>query len=123
MAIGEQFELPDCQLRDFFLLLTSARRRFRVTGLSMFPCLVAGEEVIAQVKAYELQINDIVVLSHPLRPHLIMIKRIKEVKLEPKTGKKSYFVQGDNISVSTDSRHFGWINEDLIIGKVICRFP
>ena len=123
MTLVDQLDIPHCRFIDFFLLVTSARRRFRVSGLSMFPCLLDGEEVIAKLKAYSLQVNDIVVLYHPLRPNLIMIKRIKQILIDEEKGNQQYFVQGDNISASTDSRHFGWVNEDLIIGKIICRFP
>ena len=39
-----------------------------------------------------------------------------------KVGKNQYFVLGDNISVSEDSRSFGVINESDIIGRVILIF-
>ena len=122
MTIVKQLEIPPCRFIDLFLLLTSSRSRFRVTGVSMSPSLKDGEEIIAQIKAYHLQVNDVVVLYHPLRSNLIILKRIKQIMVDPDEEKKKYFVQGDNLSASTDSRHFGWVNEDLIIGKVICRF-
>ena len=123
MTIVKQLEIPPCRFIDLFLLLTSSRSRFRVTGVSMSPSLKDGEEIIAQIKAYHLQVNNVVVLYHPLRSNLIILKRIKQIMVDADEEKKKYFVQGDNLSASTDSRHFGWVNEDLIIGKVICRFP
>ena len=35
---------------------------------------------------------------------------------------ESYFVAGDNLYHSTDSRHFGAVNKDNIIGKVVKHF-
>lgn len=42
-----------------------------------------------------------------------MIKRIQKIR------GNEYFVVGDNKKESTDSRNFGWIKKDQIIGKVI----
>jgi nickel-type superoxide dismutase maturation protease len=118
----ELSEIPDLRLIDFFLLLTSRRSRFKIQGTSMLPSFHDGEEVIAKVKNYILEVNDVVVLYHPLRSNLIMLKRIKQITIEEGTKQKKYFVEGDNAEESTDSRHFDWVNEDLIIGKVVCRF-
>ena len=120
-----QSEIPHCGLIDFLLLLTSRRRRFQISGLSMSPLLQDGEDIIVTVFVYlknPLQVNDIVVVRHPFQENIIMVKRIKAIEMKEK-GEKKYFVQGDNLDASTDSRHFGLIDENLIIGKVICRFP
>ena len=117
-----QSEIPHSKLIDFLLLLTSRRRRFRVTGSSMSPLLFDGEEIIIACLPDlipSLRVDDIVVLVHPLESNLKIVKRIKAIA---PNGKK-FFVQGDNLFASTDSRHFGWVDENLIIGKVICRFP
>lgn len=43
----------------------------------------------------------------------ILIKRITKIE------NNSFFVEGDNKTASTDSRKFGMIDKDSIIGKVI----
>ena len=117
-------EISHCQIIDLFLLLTPRRRRFRVTGSSMSPLLVNGEEVIVITHSQvidNLQANDIVVLHHPLQLDLLIIKRVRNIIINEH--RKQYFVQGDNLDASTDSRHFGLVDENLLIGKVICRLP
>lgn len=42
------------------------------------------------------------------------IKRIKRV--DPQHG---IYVLGDNPGCSTDSRHFGWIDRDAVVGRVV----
>lgn len=56
------------------------------------------------------KIGDVVVV---LKKGKYILKRIAQVK----EGK--FFVVGDNRRGSTDSRSFGWINRNAIIGKVI----
>jgi type IV secretory pathway protease TraF len=46
------------------------------------------------------------------RPGIYLIKRLKDVK------ERLYWVEGDN-EKSTDSRQWGWINEDELVGQVI----
>lgn len=60
------------------------------------------------------KINDIVAFKD--RKRKIMIKRIAKIK------KSKYFVQGDNNKDSFDSRSFGAIFKNQILGKVIYKF-
>jgi nickel-type superoxide dismutase maturation protease len=87
----------------------------------MFPLLQPGEEVLVDInfkgRNYFPKIGDIVVLNHPEKSSFPIIKRVVKIK---ETGE--FFVQGDNFTVSNDSRHFGTVNSQLIIGKVVCRF-
>ncbi len=120
-----QSEIGHCRLIDLFLLLTNRRRRFRVSGLSMSPLFMENEEVIVATESNvldRLEVNDIVVLKHPREVNLLIIKRIHKI-IVTSSHRKQYFVRGDNLRASTDSRHFGLIDENLLIGKVICRFP
>lgn len=77
----------------------------------MHPTFKNGEIVLVNKLVYRFtkpKLNDIVVVKNSLD----LIKRIKKIN------GKSYFVVGDNLKFSTDSRHFGWISKSQIIGKV-----
>ncbi|MEM7557417.1 MAG: nickel-type superoxide dismutase maturation protease [Cyanobacteria bacterium P01_A01_bin.84] len=103
-----------------FFVLLKIRQRVRVTGSSMTPSLLPGEEVLYNPKAYQQhfpQVGDIVVAMHPDRTKQI-IKRVTSVLEDG-----SCFLEGDNHYGSTDSRSFGSIPITQILGKVTCKFP
>lgn len=82
----------------------------RVAGESMQPYVGPGAVVIARGVFIKLKKYDVVVV----RQHGIeKIKRILKIK----DGK--LFLVGDNPTKSKDSRHFGWIPADWVVGKVI----
>ena len=91
---------------------------FRVEGDSMEPSLHNGDYVVLNRLSYLLSApkkGDIVVLKSPVGES-IFIKRITKT-----SGRKRYFVEGDNKKHSVDSRHFGPVSIDKILGKVIFR--
>lgn len=99
---------------DILLLYLGFRRRFLVSGNSMLPLLKDGDEVLIKPgKVFE--IGDVILAEHPFRKTKI-IKRISEIS----TGGK-VFLAGDNPGESSDSRIFGEIASNSILGKVICR--
>ncbi len=105
---------------DVILWLLRWRRRFRVEGVSMLPLLQPEDEVLVNLKAYKNSppsLQDIIVVRHPYKPNFYMIKRIVSIN-----EKGEYFIQGDNLYNSTDSRHFGCIKKNLILGRVTSRF-
>lgn len=91
-------------------------RRVSVTGESMLPTLQPGDRVLA-LRAGRLLVGDIVACVDPRDPGRILVKRVAAVA----TG-GGYVVLGDNTDTSTDSRHFGPISSDLIIGRLIFRY-
>lgn len=81
----------------------------------MSPTLSDGDVVLIDRIAYWFgspAIGDIVALKDP-RDGKVLIKRILQ------KDRAGYFVQGDNKNYSTDSRVFGMIEKDKIVGKVI----
>ena len=105
---------------ELLLWLLRKRKRFRVTGLSMTPLLQPGEEILVDLHAYQKsfpQVGEIVIAAHPYYSDLHIIKRVVFVAEDG-----SCFLQGDNLTESSDSRSFGTIDLDKIIGRVTSRF-
>ena len=105
---------------ELLFWLLRKRKRFRITGLSMMPLLHPEEEVLVNLNAYQKsspRVGEIVVALHPYYSDLHIIKRIVAVAEDG-----SCFLQGDNLTESSDSRAFGAIALDKIIGRVTSRF-
>ena len=62
------------------------------------------------------KISDIVVFNSPENEEALLVKRITNVLYIGNAG--YYYVTGDNSENSLDSRSFGYIPEQLIIGKI-----
>jgi nickel-type superoxide dismutase maturation protease len=106
------------------LVWLAARRAFRVevAGPSMSPALEPGEWALA-VRSRPRR-GDIVVLAHPGRPALDVVKRVvlgpgERTPEGRRLGSDEWFVLGDRPAASTDSRHFGPVAGDAIEGRVL----
>ena len=120
MRIAMTDELKDITLRELLLWLIRRRQRVQVTGNSMLPLLNPGDEVLVDQRAYRYalpQASDIVIAQHPQRTDLRLIKRVVSIT---KDGR--YILKGDNPLESTDSRTFGTVTVEQILGRVTCRF-
>jgi len=114
-------DIPSSTARDICLWLMRRRRRFRVVGQSMMPLLKPGNEVLLDPRAYHSQLpkaGEIVVVNHPDCLDFQLIKRVIQVLPDG-----CCVIEGDNRSKSTDSRSFGAIEPDNLLGKVTSRFP
>jgi signal peptidase I len=62
------------------------------------------------------KVGDIVVFNNPENTETLLVKRV--AKIEERNSRFYYYVLGDNAEISRDSRFFGWITEQLIVGKI-----
>lgn len=84
---------------------------YEVHGKSMFPAFIPGQRVIITKWFWTIKVGSVVVCKYP-RTKKLIIKRIAKIN-----GHKVYLT-GDNKLESIDSRDFGWLNKDCIVGKV-----
>ena len=84
----------------------------------MEPKFYDGDKLFVSAKIYkfrEPRVGDTVVVRDP-RDSRMVLKRIESAE------GGEYYVRGDNVEWSTDSREFGAILRDGIVGKVVFRY-
>jgi len=92
-------------------------QKYKISGHSMEPILKNGDTVLVSDLSYLFKspkIDDIVAFKG--KESEVLIKRIKGIK----NGK--FFLRGDNKDDSFDSKNFGYIEKENIIGKLIYKF-
>ena len=82
-----------------------------VSGLSMIPTLAPGERLLVRLDG-PIVLGDIVVFE---RANQFDVKRILRIEAD------GVFVQGDNDQVSTDSRTYGLVPHEDVIGVATYR--
>lgn len=90
--------------------------RFRVEDRSMEPAYHEDDFVLVNRWAYLVRRprrGDVVVLRNPEAPSGFLLKRVESVAEGGKVA-----VRGDNARDSRDSRHFGTVDVNLVVGKV-----
>ncbi len=78
--------------------------------MSMAPMLKPGQIIIATSRRRPLKPGQVVVLRKNNRELIKRIERIEDGRV---------FVIGDNPAFSTDSRQFGWLDTQTVVGLVI----
>ena len=89
--------------------------RVTVTGHSMVPVLHDGHRLLVlPLRPVE---GRMVVLRHPRQPGRLIVKRVTRIHADGQIE-----VVGDNIVASTDSRHFGPVPRELVLGRPVYRY-
>ena len=90
-------------------------RRVLVSGRSMEPTLTAGDRLLV-LRTRRLKAGDVVAMRHPHDPRRVIVKRAAAVR------RGEVVVRGDNPEASTDSRSFGPVANEAVLGKVVRRY-
>jgi nickel-type superoxide dismutase maturation protease len=89
--------------------------RVRVIGPSMEPAVRNGEWWLVR-RTRQVDAGDVVLLVHPRRPDALVVKRISH------RGEQGWWVLGDNADASEDSRQFGEVSRDAVVGRLAWRY-
>jgi signal peptidase I len=98
--------------------------RVIVEGTSMQPTYNPQDWLLIRYRGFGkkrlfLRLGDVVVIEREQQPGIFYIKRVSEIQ-EKSAVQESYFVRSDNDS-GTDSRTWGYLEREEIVGKVITR--
>lgn len=86
-----------------------------VTGPSMVPTLLHGDHLLVHYGG-RLRAGDVAVMRHPLQQDLLIVKRL--IERQP----AGWWVLGDNPAAEGDSRVFGAVPAELVLGRVRARY-
>ncbi len=89
--------------------------RVRIVGPSMESALRNGDWVLVR-RTSRFRVGDVAVMAHPSRPDLLVVKRLV------RRDEGGWWVLGDQLAASHDSRHFGVVPDSCMIGRVAMRY-
>lgn len=81
----------------------------------MSPTLKSGDAVLIDPNA-QAEIGDMVLVNHPYKSSVTILKRVAGIGPDGNLA-----LIGDNATESTDSRTFGTVSIECLLGKVVCR--
>lgn len=108
-------DLPKAGFYEIALVFFGSRHKYVCEGASMNPTLKDGEVVLVNRDA-KIETGDIVIAKHPIEQQSEIVKRVASIN-----ERGHYFLIGDNLEDSSDSRHFGAVTQEYIRGKVVAR--
>ncbi|WP_406202992.1 nickel-type superoxide dismutase maturation protease [Kitasatospora sp. NBC_01560] len=85
-----------------------------VAGPSMVPTLREGDQLLVRYGA-RIRPGAVVVFRHPFQQDLLVVKRAAERR------PKGWWLLSDNRPVDSDSRSYGAVPDELVLGRVLLR--
>ena len=112
--------------RSWAKLLTFALDIVVIEGDSMAPTFTRGDWLLVRYlrpsTAPRVKVGEVVLIERTDQPGPLLIKRLKDIRGDsPNRHYPTYWVEGDNKELSQDSRAWGALSGDEIVGKVLFR--
>jgi nickel-type superoxide dismutase maturation protease len=118
MCVGNQGVETHARLGRWRVQVDSERRmRYRVRGASMYPALRDGDVVDVDLDAFTHRAprpGEVVLAKHPFKRDVLLVKRVVAVGDDGRID-----VRGDEPIESEDSRGFGPLRPEAIVGLVL----
>lgn len=108
-------QIPEANWKERILFFLGKRKVIFVEENAMLPPLKKGDAVLLDPTA-EVEVGDIVLINHPSKQNVKMIKRIGEISKDEK-----FLLIGDDEGETSDSRSLSEIPKKDILGKITCR--
>ncbi|HVF29873.1 MAG TPA: nickel-type superoxide dismutase maturation protease [Pyrinomonadaceae bacterium] len=108
-------DIPRASFYEMTLVLLGSRHKYICEGTSMNPTLRDGEVVLVDREA-KIDVGDVVVAKHPIEQNSEVVKRVSKIN-----ERGHYYLVGDNLDDSVDSRDYGAVTREYIKGKVVAR--
>lgn len=109
-------DLPKASFYQRALVPLGYLYQYVCEGSSMYPTLKDGEGVLVDKSPETIEVGDIVLARHPVEQITDVIKRVQKIN-----ERGHYFLVGDNLAESIDSRDYGAVTREYIKGKVVAR--
>lgn len=94
----------------------------------MAPAFVTGDRVLVDPRpGHPLRVGDVVAIGDPEGAGRLLLKRVTRLGRDapggdPALAPGTIFVEGDNVSRSRDSRQFGPVGQDRVVGVAWFRY-
>lgn len=86
--------------------------RVRIVGPSMEPALRNGDWWLVR-RGGRVRPGDVIAFRHPHRPEALLVKRVSHAEAD------GWWVLGDRVDASEDSRRFGAVPHDALVGRLL----
>ncbi|WTA83985.1 nickel-type superoxide dismutase maturation protease [Streptomyces antimycoticus] len=107
--LGDRGQEPDRDQRGLLRIGLA-----EVYNPSMQPTLYPGDQLVVRY-GVPVRPGDVVVVRHPFRQDLLIVKRAVERR------EGGWWVKGDNPYVENDSREFGVVPDELVVARAWLR--